>query len=482
MRHLLGSNHLGSAVLTIQRNRVSPVGTVIILDFVVAATLVAVDVRVVEDGLDRVAGRIGVSVLFGVQIQRELGGHRSIAAAHHLAAVCALGGKQSIDGVVGIGGGDQVVIAGHQHISACAVSIKGSKVLFVNGNRDRFGLTRCQNGGLAKFNQLHGRNLNLVFLGIITVRLGNVELHGLLAGVGVAHVGYVNGHVVGAVALLFRLEIAVRKVGVGLAVAEGVSNNLAVIVIAYIGCAQNRILVTGFGVAVAQIHTFLIDGVGVQGGFGNEHIALLALNAEFCGILIYLIAVVDIDGVHLMAHPEGVRQTTGRHILAGQQLADCGAAVLTQRTDPHSRINAVLLIVEEISTQHTGAIVDEDDFLENALILQRLQAGKGVHLALRQVQEVAIVAVGGAVHAQVRTLAADTTGNVDGCVAILGKGVPGSLGDVIPVNTADVQSFAAGPAQRAAAEVDAGVIGTCTLAHPVAGFRGCVPCGQIVFF
>ena len=220
----------------------------------------------------------------------------------------------------------------------------------------------------------------------------------------------------------------------------------------------------------------------MQGGFGNEHIALFALNAEFCGILIYLIAVVDIDGVHLMAHPEGVRQTTGRHILAGQQLADCGAAVLTQRTDPHGRINAVLLIVDKVSTQHTGAIVDEDDFLENALVLQCFQTGKGVHLALRQMQEVPVVAVGGAVHAQVRALAADTTGNVDGCIAVLGKGVPGSLGDIVPVNAADVQSFAAGPAQRAAAEVDAGVIGTCTLAHPVAGFGGCVPCGQIIFF
>ena len=285
---------------------------------------------------------------------------------------------------MGIGGGDQVVIAGHQHIGACAVGIKGSKVLFVNGNGDCFGLTRCQNVGFAKFNQLHRRNLNLILFRVITVRLGNVELHGLLAGVGVAHVGHVNGHVVGAVTLLFRLEIAVREVGVGLTIAEGVSNNLAVIVIACVGCAQNRILVTGLGVAVAQIHTFLIHGVGVQGGFGNEHIALFALNAEFCGILIYLIAVVDIDGVHFMAHPEGVRQTTGRHILTGQQLADCGTAVLTQRTDPHGRINAVLLIVDKVGTQHTGTIVDEDDFLENALVLQCFQTGKGVHLALRQ--------------------------------------------------------------------------------------------------
>src|SRR5699024_7283217 len=112
LSHLLGGGDGGTAVLPIQGDGARPVGAVIVFDAVVAAAFVAVDVGVVEEVGDLVAGGVGDRVGLGIQGQGGLPGHGSIAGAYHAGGIGALGGQDVVDGLVRVGGHGQVVVAG----------------------------------------------------------------------------------------------------------------------------------------------------------------------------------------------------------------------------------------------------------------------------------------------------------------------------------------------------------------------------------
>ena len=397
------------------------------------AALVGVGlIEQVGDGSAVGAGCIGggIQCLVGpLPDQRSIAvlGHAAIGAGHGV----ALGSKDVVDSVVRIGSSGEVVVTGIQNVGLGVVCVVGAQLALLHCDGHILGSAGSQHIGLGKAAQLCSGLLDAVCLIVVGVGRLEVDLHGLLAGIGLAGVGDLQGDGEGVVRL-GHIEVAVSEGGVAVAVAEGIGNGGGPVIVACLGSAHDHILVTGLEVAVAQIDAFLIDAVHAL------HVCTLGQQVVLCCVGVGLGVEVVHGRVCQIVVQVGVHQRAGGGHSAGEQLAHTVDTGLAHIADPHGGIDAVVLAadgrVEEVHFQCVGAVDQDDDGLEGAVVLQCLQVLQQLDLFCRQLQIVAAAlgtgdpAVVGAVGTagQVCALTAGAGEHHDGSIAILGKAALGA--------------------------------------------------------
>ncbi len=196
----------------------------------------------VDGGIHGAVGR-GVG---GDQGGVALGGH---AVLHSL----ALDSQNVVDGVMGVLGGSDIVIARIQDVGLGGGVVVGLELFLVKGHRDRFGSAGRQFRGLGIAHQFNGSLFDVVGLVVIGVGALGKDFHHVLAGAGT---GVLHVHRDGAGgAIPGSLVVGPLKVGVGQAVAEGIHYRISIAVVTGIALAQDGILVPGLIVAVADVDT-----------------------------------------------------------------------------------------------------------------------------------------------------------------------------------------------------------------------------------
>ena len=352
-------------------------------------------------------------------------GQVGVAILGHLAAGgcngVALGGQDVVHSVVGIGGSGEVVVTGVEDVGAGAVGVVGSNVALVDGHADSLGSAGSQLSRFAEADEGDSGLFHTVLLVVVGVRALDVDLHSLLAG-GLAGVGDLDIDGVGIVgSVILHIHIAVGKGGVAQAIAEGVSDHVAVGIIASVAAAGNEILIAGLVVFVAYVDALLIDHVAAALG---RNIA--ALDIAFVGGG----GEVPHSGGAVVIIAVGIHQTAGGVDLAGQDLGHGVDAGDAHVTDPEGGVDVVLVVLEEIDLQGVGRVDEDDDLFDLTVLLHLGQVGQHVLLVLVQSQVVNL-AVG-----KVGTLTANTGQGDDSGITVLGNAVfhvvgvdvPGSLG------------------------------------------------------
>ena len=374
----------------------------------------------------QLVGDLGAVLAGGVGggIESVLGpsiGQVGVAVGSHLAVGVldrvALGSQNVVDSVVGIGGGGEVVVTGVKDIGAGTVGVVGSDVALVDGHGQRLGSARLDHTGLAEADQRNSGLLNAVLLVVVGVGALDIDLHGLFARHGTG-VGDLDGDGVGVIGgIIVDLHVADVIAGVAQAVAEGVSHDVAVGVVACVAAAGDEVLVAGLVVLVAYIDAFLIDHVGLA---LCGHIA--ALNIAFVGGG----GEVPHSGGAEVVVAVGIDQAAGGVDLAGQDLGNSVDAGDAHVTDPQRGVDVVLVVLEEIDLQGVGGVDQHDGLFDDAVLLHLgniLQHGLLV-LVERQIVDIAV--------GKVSALAANAGEGDDGGIAVLGNAVLHIVGVDIP--------------------------------------------------
>ena len=415
-----------------------PVAAGVVGHGVAAAARIAVHVRVGKEALDLLARAVGGGVGLGVKVVVHRVDHLRIALGGH-----AVGDGLALDGedVVGRGMGvvrdGQVVGARVEDVHAGAQRVIGGEEVLRHIDRHNLALARGQQRGLAVAGQLDGGLLDLVLAVVVGVGLLRVDLHGLLARDG-AGVGHLHGHGVGgilALAGLFNRHVADLEVGVAQAVAERIGHDVAVDEVARVGRAQHDVLIARLGVAVAHVDAFLIDDILVE---------LVRVRTEVVAArtLVGVGAEVVHDRVELVVHPPGIRQRAGRIDPAGEHVAHGVQARLADGADPQRRVHAVGLVAQEAHGHRIGAVDDDGDGADGAVVLELLEALEHGELVLVELEVVVVErVVDGDGH--VIALAADAAHDVDDVLAVA-DGVAVVLLDLAPLDLGDLVGVALG--------------------------------------
>ena len=411
----------------------------------VGAALVGVSlIKQVGDGGAALAGGEGGGVEDGVvpdvgQVDVAVGGHAAVGALNGV----ALGSQDVVHSVVAVGADGEVVVTGIQDVGLGVVGIVGAQLTLRNVDGDILGSAGGQYVGLGEAAQLSGSLFDAVGLVVVGVGALEVDLHGLLAGVGGAGVG--DSQVdVEAVSILGHAEVAVIEGGVAVAVAEGIGNGGRPIIVADIGGAHDGIFVAGLVVTVVEVDALLVDAVHTL------HVSTVGHQVVIGGIGVSLGVEVVHGGVSHVVVQIGIDHAAGRSDLTGEQLGHTVDAGLAHVADPHSGVDAVVLAadlrVQEVQLNGVGGVDQDDDLLEGAVVLQGLEVCEQFLLFSRQSEVVAVAllagdpGVAGAVltAGQVSALAAGAGEHDDSSVAVLGKAglsagelAPGSLVDGI---------------------------------------------------
>ena len=391
-------------------------------------------------GADSVSGGIQSRVVPGVnQRSIAIGGHAAVGVLHGV----ALGSQDVVQGVVGVGAHGEVVVASVHDVGLGLVGIVGAQLALVDGDVHGLRSAGSQDIGLCEASQLDCSLFNAVGLVVIGVGRLEVDLHGLLAGIGLAGVGHGQADVKGIVRL-GDIEVAVGEIGIAVAVAERISNRLGPVIVARVRSAHDHVLVTGLKVTVAQVDALLVDAVHAL------HVGTLGQQVVLCRVGVSLGVEVVHGGVCHVVVQVGIDQRAGGGHRAGQQLCHTVDTGLAHVADPHGSVDAVILTadlgVEEVQLDGVGAVEQDDDGLKGAVVFQSLEVLQQLQLLRGESQIVAVAllagdpAVVGAIltAGQVSTLAAGTGEDHDGGIAVLGKAAlsagqsaPGSLVDRI---------------------------------------------------
>ena len=348
-------------------------------------------------------GQVGVAVL----------GHLAVGGLHSV----ALGSQDVVHSVVGIGGGGEVVVTGIKDVGACTVGIVGSDVALVDGHADSLGSAGGQLGRFAETDKGYSGFFYTVLLIVVGVGALDVDLHGLLTG-DLAGVGDLDIDGVGIVgSVILHIHIAVGKGGVTQAMAEGVSDHVAVGIIASVAAAGNKILIAGLVVFVAYVDALLIDHVAAA--LGGD---IAALDIAFVGSG----GEVPHSGGAEVVVAVGIDQAAGGVDLAGQDLGNGVDAGDAHVTDPQRGVDVVLVVLEEIDLQGVGGVDQHDGLFDDAVLLH---LGNVLQHFLLVVVERQIVdlAVG-----KVSALAADAGQGHDSGIAVLGNAVLDLVGVDVP--------------------------------------------------
>ena len=316
--------------------------------------VVAADVCVLKLVGDRDAGvgRRLVRVAAGKSELRGLGG-----VAGGVGARDALGGKDVVEGVVGIGADGQVIVAGLEDVGATTSGVIALEIGKAHLDLDGLGRGGRELVGLGKAHELDRGLLHAVLAVVVGVGALPVHLDDVTAGDG-AGVSYLDGQR-GHAVLLDTIEQLLLEGGVGEAEAKrelhgvGVAPGAGALGSAHgglgVALAQDAVLVSGLVVLVADVDSLLVDHERSVVGAGHDVLAEVLERRSRERVVR-----VGVDG------PAG-----GAHG-AGEDVAHGIEAVLAGVADPQAGVHAVGGLVKE-GELHGVAGVDQHDDLVEAL-------------------------------------------------------------------------------------------------------------------
>ena len=403
-----------------------PVGAGQVLDIVAGIGVKLVQVTVIQlvgDGKAGAGGGVGGGVLLGLLVNHS---QVSPSFAHHLGGVhsavqgIALGGllhQDVVQGFVSAVAGGEVIIALVHDIGLGAVGVIGAHFALGHGHVCGHGLARGH-VDLGVAHQLHGSLFDAVLLVVIGIGALHVDQH-RFPGIPVRRVGDIHGEVEG-IAVFLHVQLAVRKIAVIQAIAEGEGHGLGIIVIAHVGIAQHGVFVAGFIVAVADVDAFLIDHIVFVIGLGEGQALFRRVGVGgHIGVLH--------SGRGGVVVAVGVYQTAGGIDLAAEQIADGADAALTHFAHPQAGVDAEVLAayggLDYVQLHGVGGVQQQHDLFQGTGGFQLSQLAQDV-LFLGTDGEHVAARVGRAHHGQVLALAAHTADDHDGGVVVLGNGIP----------------------------------------------------------
>ena len=347
---------------------------------------------------------------------------------HAVSGGLALDVQDVVGSLVGVVSNGQVVGAFGDDVHAGVQRVVSGQEVLGHFDSHDLALAGLQQLGLAVANELDGGLFDLPLLVVLGVGLLGVDLHGLLAG-GLAGVGDLHGHGVGRVGailsgglvslggdhhdflgdLVFLGNGQVRHLegGVAQAVAEGIANHVLIGELAGVGGAQDDVLIAGLGVLVAQVDAFLVHNVLVV---TVAHVVLV-------GAGIGVGAEVVLHGVEHVIDPPGIRQRTGGGDSAGDHVAHGPQTGLADGAHPQGGVNGVILVLQEVHGDGVGAVDDDGDGGDVALVLQFSQAFQDGLLFFVQLEVVVVQHVVEVVAGHVVAFAADTANHEDDMLA-----------------------------------------------------------------
>ena len=383
-----------------QLNRTAPIRSVVIFYGVVTFAFVSVYIRKTELVDYRVAVLFGIRKGFVVETVAQLFGKVGVARRVHssrsILGGIALSRKQIVHRFVSVLRRNKVIIAVHRNVCTRAESIVRREIFLVHFDRNRLRLPRGNFARLAEVYKLHARHLYAVFYRVRSVGLRHVNLHGGFARVP-AFVFNVYRHGI-ALARLRNSHIREREVGVGKPVTERIRHHVAVIVFPYFFRPGHIIFISGFGVFIAKIHTFLINGIGSEGGLilivergiAEPEIGVIRVRKEI--VLVHKVAVY---GVFQVVVPQRSRYAAAEIVFARQKLRNGNRSHFAYRTRKQARVHSVSIFFKKIQLYGACHIQDKYYFLYFFLLFKLLQPRKHGLFGGAQLQIVAVSTVVG---------------------------------------------------------------------------------------
>ena len=275
----------------------------------------------------------------------------------------------------------KVVIAVVHDISLRVFGVVALEFFFGHADRDSLALSGLQHVGLCIADQFDSRFFNAVRDIVFSIRLLEIDLHDLLALIGIARVFHGHGNIVtGFVGILRDGEIRVSKLRVRLTVAECERHVCQIVVIAGVLSAGNKVVVTGLIVTVPDVDAFGIDAVIHIGFFQSRFgIALVGL----CESFRRLFTDVVVKKLHGGGRREvvlhiGVGQLSGRNVFAGQSFRDGVNAGRADVSDPKAGVDVDVVglavggrqTVKEVKLYRRRGVEQNDDLLDLVLLFQ----------------------------------------------------------------------------------------------------------------
>ena len=316
--------------------------------------------------------------------------------------------------------GCKVVVSGINNVGLCAVCIVSTHFTFGNGNIDGNGLT-CRNCNFFKTDQFNGSFFNTIFTVIVCIGRLHIDLDSLapIDGTGIGNIDGKHEIIAG----FLHGQAVINKVSIGQTIAKGISHSGGIVVIANIGVAENFVLITRLIIAVSDIDAFLIGDIILVVGSLERKSGLSGVGVRGRASILNSGAGQVIVAVGVNQFAAGIDRTV-------QQVADCLDAGLTDFTDPHTGIHAVIYTadgrLQKIQFDRVGTIEQDDDFLELTGFLHFGQLCQKVALFLAQREHIAIT-IADSVPRNVGTLAADTRDDHNGGITVVSDGVPFSI-------------------------------------------------------
>ena len=279
------------------------------------------------------------------------------------------------------------IIARFQHIASRAFAVKGSHILFAEGNGQGFRFARIQQLGFSKARQHYVGFFDTA----LSVRRGVIHLGDVLAGYapGVFHL-HLHDNVPAAVHEAFD---GLGERSVAQPIAEGILHGPVII--------NEAVRRGGFIVTVAHINTFRIFHiVALQVAIGE---AASIVKGRSSGQIISIY----------------IRQAAGRVHNAGQHAAHRIEAHRAGAAHPQAGVHAF-----NKSQFHGVGGVDEHDDLFILLTFHQVQQSFFVLGQFQIMPSVVCFAVtcGKHIHGQISALAANTRQNDDGCIGVFPGG------------------------------------------------------------
>ena len=259
-------------------------------------------------------------------VGRGVGGdHRGVAlGGHAVLHRLALDGQDVVDGVMGILGGGDVVVARIQDVGLGGGVVVGLELLLIEGDSHRLRGAGRQFRGLGVTDQLDRRLLDFVLLVVVGVGALGVDFYNVLAGAGT---GVLHVHRDGAGgAVPGSLVVGPVKGGVGQTVAERIHHGICIAVVAGVALAEDGILVAGLVVTIAHVDAFLVADVVVLG-----LLAVLGVVREVTEVLGGRAA----QGIHLI----GIHCAAGGVDVAGKDFRQGVQAVIAHGRCGNHRVD-----------------------------------------------------------------------------------------------------------------------------------------------
>ncbi len=237
------------------------------------------------------------------------------------------------------------IFALRQNISLGIVCVVNGKLAFINRNTYGLRFVRSKLLRLCKPHKVHGGLLYAALDIVIIEGFLNVNLNRVLTR-NSAYVLYRNRNGIVAVRILRNGVIGILELSIRAAVTEGMRNHFGIIEITRLFPARHVVEISGFGIAVTKVYSFLINDVTrvlFIGAFTRNG------QIEVFRIFVAVIAEIIISGVVFVPEPKRIGKMSRRVNFARDYIADGVKARYTHATNPQSRVDRIRVVVNKFA-------------------------------------------------------------------------------------------------------------------------------------